>query len=181
MLGGCGNEGKLVTSQYFTTLQQMRVWICCIYQCIARVESKGTHRFMNPSKQRVEGNWEWERMKTEDPLSTKCMFQGQPITGAVYITKADRCTSCCCDYSSLRFWENALWGNINGTCASGAPGVWSLVKRLRDGSFKKKKDLATYCFQRGFCLFLLKQQHCFGYRTIYSSLHSSLRVNETVS
>lgn len=78
MLGACGNEGKLVTSQYFTTLQQMRVWICCIYQCIARVESKGTHRFMNPSKQRVEGNQEWERTKTEDPRSTKCMFQGQP-------------------------------------------------------------------------------------------------------
>lgn len=175
MLGGCGNEGKLVTSQYFTTLQQMRVWICCIYQCIARVESKGTHRSMNPSKQRVEGNWGCERMKTEDPPNTKWTFQGQPSNCGAR-----------CEGRSLHkllpwlsisvFWENVLRDNIKGTLLQGL----ELVKRCWVGSFKKNY-LATYCFQRVFSLFLLKQQHCFGYRSIYSSLHSSLGVNKTVS
>lgn len=139
MLGGCGNEGKPVTSQYFTTLQQMRVWICCIYQCIARVESKGTRRFMNPSKQRVGGNWDWERTKTEDPLSTKCVFQGQP--GSWYhVYREGRSLHKVLPWLFVsRFWENALRDNVKGTYAFGAPGDLSLVKRLHVSSCKKKR------------------------------------------
>lgn len=150
MLGGCGNEGKLVTSQYFTTLQQMRVWICCIYQCIARVESKGTHRSMNPSKQRVEGNWGWERMKTEDPPNTIWTFQGQPSNCGAR-----------CEGRSLHkllpwlsismFWENVLRDSIKGTLLQGL----ELGKKVLSWFFLKK--LSCYLlFSKGFQFVFIK-------------------------
>lgn len=144
MLGGCGNEGKLVTSQYLTTLQQMRVWICCIYECIARVESKGTHRFMNPQNRGWKRTGAGKEWKQKTDWTQNEHFKVNPVT-TVYIVKANCCTSCCHDYPSLCFGRT-FWGIISREpCFR----CWSLVKRRWVGSFKKK--LPCYLlFSKGF-------------------------------
>lgn len=157
MLGGCGNVGKPVTSRYSTTLQQMGVWICCIYQCIARVESKGTHRFMNPSKQGVEGNRWRGRTRREDPLSTKWEFQGQAGSGQDVHYKGRSLYKLLLWLFASAFWQDVLLSHSNGACAFGTQGVWSLVRELWVGSFQKWPCYLQFSKCLFVCLFVFSK------------------------
>lgn len=152
MLRGCGDEGKSVTSQYFTTLQQMRVWICCIYQCISRVESKGTLRFMYPSKWGVLGDWGEGGLKQKTHWVQNEHFKVNPVTDVMYITKAYLCTRLL-QWLFISTWcQNAFLNNSNGHCTFGTRGMGVWGKRLQVAAaatflfFERKKDFpATYC------------------------------------
>lgn len=133
MLWGCGNEGETgdITTLYnFTANESLNLLHLTVYSKGGK--QRHTYRFMNPSKERVEG-----RMRTEDPLSTKWAFQGQTSSG---------CNACYKGRSPYElllwlfisvFWQNTLPSHSDGPVHLVLRGFWSLVKRLQVSSFQK--------------------------------------------
>lgn len=101
------------------------VWICCVYQWIARVESKGTHRSKNLFTQRSGyGGGERERERREYSNRKHTRVQNRhlkvnSVIGMMYITKADLCTKLQWLFIST-WWQNALL-----RCSKGHGALWN--------------------------------------------------------